>query len=73
MTIGIGIDIPPPPPPADDEPLVDPYLSRMYARYCKDCPPSTIQFCQQQFGDYWVDKSGGGQGCNFPLAWHDPK
>ena len=59
--------IPPPPPSADSMP--DPAPKRKYVRYCRDCPPTTIKYCQMRFDKYWCDKSANGTGCNYPLTW----
>lgn len=34
-------------------------------RKCKDC--KAIRWCIHAFGKYYLEKSGGGEGCNHPL------
>ena len=36
-------------------------------RQCAECPPLTQTVCRHAFGKYWIDKSGGGEGCDHPL------
>lgn len=36
-------------------------------RKCAECPEWTQIVCRHAFGKFWADKSGNGEGCDYPL------
>ena len=36
-------------------------------RKCAECPAEVQAVCRHAFGKFWDEKSGGGEGCDYPL------